>query len=92
VVVKIFPVDLVAVAVARPSDGKLQLSFSSAINKDQGSALNLGQKCHVPALSTLDRQDYLIVNVLSADKLPGRHLVWQFQLSLGKILSFFPID
>lgn len=33
----------------RPSDGKLQLSFSSAINKD-----------------------YLIVNVLSADKLPGR--------------------
>lgn len=88
VVVKIFPVDLVAVAVARPSDGKLQLSFSSAINKDQGSALNLGQKCHVPA----HRQDYLIVNVLSADKLPGRHLVWQFQLSLGKILSFFPID
>lgn len=32
-----------------PSDGKLQLSFCSAINKD-----------------------YLIVNVLSADKLPGR--------------------
>ena len=32
--------------------------------------------CRVPHRWTaIDRQDYLIVNVLSADKLPGRHLV-----------------
>ena len=53
VVVIDFLVDFVA--AARPSDGKLQLSFCSAINKDQGSALNLWSNMVMSGPAPLDR-------------------------------------